>query len=153
MPTTRGRGRRVNQANNPHQLTQIASNPPPHVSHHSPRDGSTSSLANGGATSASGGQSSDTTPLINGGESNTIPTSDNQQPTMVPSSEDSNVEVDRRQIISVEAVSKPKRFAQQFVTRDIISEVMSRMPYAADCWKSYCPEMKEMLFNDFKVSN
>ncbi|XP_020202789.1 uncharacterized protein LOC109788470 [Cajanus cajan] len=69
---------------------------------------------------------------------------------MVPSSEDSNVEVDKRQIISVEAVSKPKRFAQQFVTRYIISEVMSRMPYAADCWKSYCPEMKEMLFNDFK---
>ncbi|KAJ1398915.1 hypothetical protein SESBI_30710 [Sesbania bispinosa] len=63
---------------------------------------------------------------------------------------DSHIEVDRRLVISVEDVSNPRRFVPSSLTRDIISEVISRMPYPADNWKSYCSDMKKMLFNDFK---
>ena len=38
------------------------------------------------------------------------------------------------------------------MTRDIISEVLMRMPNPAEKWKTYSADMKEILFNDFKAS-
>ncbi|KAJ1440378.1 putative transposase, Ptta/En/Spm, plant [Sesbania bispinosa] len=100
--------------------------------------------------SASDGQPSSATRLVNGDQSTTLPTTADPQHSVVPSSEDSHTEVDRRLVISVEDVSNPRRFVPSSLTRDIISEVISRMPYPADNWKSYCSDMKKMLFNDFK---
>ncbi|WJX85980.1 hypothetical protein P8452_68351 [Trifolium repens] len=56
---------------------------------------------------------------------------------------------DRRKVISVEAVSNPRRFVPQTVTRDIISRVITRMPTPAEKWKDYPIETKDELFKDF----
>ncbi|KAJ1406204.1 putative transposase, Ptta/En/Spm, plant [Sesbania bispinosa] len=145
MPT-RGRGRRRgSHTNTPHQPFQPSIDPPSlQHSPHSP--GATSAIG----LSASDGQPSSATRLVNGDQSTTLPTTVGPQPSVVPSSEDSHTEVDRRLVISVEDVSNPRRFVPSSLTRDIISEVISRMPYPADNWKSYCSDMKQMLFNDFK---
>ncbi|XP_058741404.1 uncharacterized protein LOC131613779 [Vicia villosa] len=66
--------------------------------------------------------------------------------TSIPSSEGSH---DRRKIIFVEAVSNPRRFVPQNVTRDIISRVITRMPIPAEKWKNYPIEAKDELFKDF----
>ncbi|KAJ1400078.1 putative transposase, Ptta/En/Spm, plant [Sesbania bispinosa] len=148
MPTrpTRGRGRgRGSHTNTPYQPFQPLADPPSlQRSPHSP--GATSTIG----LSASDGQPSFVTRLVNGDQSATLPTTADPQPSVVPSSEDSHTEVDRRLVISVEDVSNPRRFVPSSLTRDIIFEVISRMPYLADNWKSYCFDMKEMLFNDFK---
>ena len=38
------------------------------------------------------------------------------------------------------------------MTRDIIFEVLMRMPNPAEKWKTYSADMKEILFNDYKAS-
>jgi len=38
------------------------------------------------------------------------------------------------------------------VTRDIIFEVLMRMPNPAEKWKTYFVDVKEILFNDSKAS-
>ncbi|KAK2388200.1 hypothetical protein QL285_061906 [Trifolium repens] len=68
--------------------------------------------------------------------------------TSMPSSGGSH---DRRKVISVEAVSNPRRFVPQTVTRDIISRVITRMPTPAEKWKDYPIETKDELFKDFIV--
>jgi len=45
-----------------------------------------------------------------------------------------------------------RRFVPDFVTQDIIFEVLMRMPNSAEKWKSYSTDMKEILFNDFKAT-
>ncbi|KAJ1385937.1 putative transposase, Ptta/En/Spm, plant [Sesbania bispinosa] len=142
MPTRgRGRGRRRgSHTNTPHQPFQPPDDPP--SLHRSPQSpGVTSAIG----LSDSYGQPSAATPLVDGGQS----TSD-QQPSVASSSEDSHTKVDRRQVIFVEEVANPRRFVPSSLTRNIISEVISRMPFPADNWKSYCSDMKEMIFNDFK---
>ncbi|KAJ1414085.1 hypothetical protein SESBI_19165 [Sesbania bispinosa] len=75
--------------------------PPLQRSPHSP--GATFAIS----LSASGGQPSSATSLVNGGQSTTLPTTVDPQPFVVPSGEDSHTEVDRRLVISVEDVSNP----------------------------------------------
>ncbi|KAJ1410165.1 putative transposase, Ptta/En/Spm, plant [Sesbania bispinosa] len=69
----------------------------------------------------------------------------------LPTSEGSRVENDRRKVIFVEAISKPRRFVPQTMTRDIISTVIIRMPTPAERWKDYLVDMKDELFKDFMV--
>ncbi|KAJ1423945.1 hypothetical protein SESBI_11944 [Sesbania bispinosa] len=96
MPT-RGRGRRRgSHTNTPHQPSQPSIDPP-----HS--TGATSAIG----LSASDGQSSSATRLVNGDQSTTLPTTADPQPSVVPSTEDSHTEVDRRLVISMEDVSNP----------------------------------------------
>ncbi|WJX80812.1 hypothetical protein P8452_63761 [Trifolium repens] len=59
---------------------------------------------------------------------------------------------DRRKVISVEAISNPRRFVPQTVTRDIISRVITRMPTPAEKWKDYPIETKDELFKDFMAN-
>ncbi|KAJ1427914.1 putative transposase, Ptta/En/Spm, plant [Sesbania bispinosa] len=68
---------------------------------------------------------------------------------LVPSSGGSPVENDSREVISVEAVSNPRRFIPQTVTRDIISTVIMQMPTPVERWKYYPVDMKNTLFKDF----
>ncbi|KAJ1376196.1 putative transposase, Ptta/En/Spm, plant [Sesbania bispinosa] len=67
----------------------------------------------------------------------------------LPTSEGSRVENDRRTVIFVEAISKPRRFVPQTVTHDIVSTVIMRMPTPAERWKDYPGDMKDELFKDF----
>ncbi|GAU32133.1 hypothetical protein TSUD_218840 [Trifolium subterraneum] len=69
-----------------------------------------------------------------------------QETTSMPSSGGSH---DRRKVISVEAVSNPRRFVPQTVTRDIMCRVMTSMPTPAEKWKDYSIETKDELFKDF----
>ncbi|KAJ1429975.1 hypothetical protein SESBI_08037 [Sesbania bispinosa] len=98
-----GRGRRRgSRTNTPHQPSKPSVDSPSlQRSPHSP--GATSAIG----LSASDGQPSSATRLVNGDQSTTLPTTADPQPSMVPSSEDSHTEVDRRLVISVEDVSNP----------------------------------------------
>ncbi|XP_045788291.1 uncharacterized protein LOC123883508 isoform X3 [Trifolium pratense] len=69
-----------------------------------------------------------------------------QETTSMPSSGGSH---DRRKVISVEAISNPRRFVPHTVTRDIISRVITSMPTPAEKWKDYPIETKDELFKDF----
>lgn len=37
------------------------------------------------------------------------------------------------------------------MTREIMSEILMKMPKLVENWKNYSPDMKVILFNDFKV--
>ncbi|KAJ1379038.1 hypothetical protein SESBI_47256 [Sesbania bispinosa] len=88
--------------NTPHQPSHPSIDPSSlQRSPHSP--GATSAVG----LSASDGQPSSATRLVNGDQSTTLPTTADPQPSVVPSSEDSYTEVDRRLVISVEDVSNP----------------------------------------------
>jgi len=44
-------------------------------------------------------------------------------------------------------------FVPDSMTRDIISELLMRMPNPTPNWKKYSADMKEIMFNEFMVSN
>lgn len=37
------------------------------------------------------------------------------------------------------------------MTQEIMSEILMKMPKLVENWKNYSPDMKVILFNDFKV--
>ena len=44
-----------------------------------------------------------------------------------------------------------RRFALESMTQEIMSEILMKMPKLVENWKNYSPDMKVILFNDFKV--
>ena len=46
-----------------------------------------------------------------------------------------------------------RKFLPHTLTRDIMSNILVRMPVPAEKWKYYPTDMKDMLFKDFLVSN